>query len=273
MHDRQWLLRIRDNACGRLRTECGQSTVEFALVVPVFLLFIFGILEIALIYKANSALAQAATDGAHVLAAQSSSGPLDSNSNVDTRYASFWQADGPALSYVVSALAAEGTSNIQEIDIYPAAPNAGTPDQPTNTVQQMTVTASADCSSSCGSHTVTMENIYKLQPPGGGIADCVVGRFYLQNPLAFPGYNTCALPWNGNQYSPITNQNGRTDQRCSESLVYVKITYSYRPVAYPLIPAVTLVAHDVEPIEPRQFIADATTQQSVVCSQFPSYSP
>jgi hypothetical protein len=76
------------------------------------------------------------------------------------------------------------------------------------------------------------------------------------------------LPWNDAEYSYRYNQNGRDDQRCSEPMATVKITYSYHPLLYPLIPAITLVANDATPLEPRVFTQDIASQQNTTCSQF-----
>lgn len=259
--------RFRAHLPELVRDHRGQGLVEFTLVVPVFLLFIFGIFQAALLYKANSALAQAATDGAHVLAAQSSSGPMLSDGTQDARFQSSWQSDGEALSYIQAALTTQGLANIQEIDIYPAVSSGGTPDQPTDVVQTRVITASDNIQPPFPK-TVALVNKYGMQPPSGG-PSCSVGQFYLLN-SADP--NNCVLPWNGDQYSYNKNQNGRSDQRCAESLVYVNVVYSYRPLIYPVIPAVTLSAHSVVPLEPRQYIVDAATQQGLVCSQFPAYN-
>lgn len=274
---RSWRLLGRlAKSCARARAQRGQTLVEFAIVVPLFMLMVFGIVQAVLLLRANSALGQAATDGAHVVAAQSSSGPLNANGDPDPTYPTSWQADGDALAYIQAALTSQGMTNIQEIDIYPAAPSAGTPDQPTNLVQTRAIAASVDLPSTAITQTIQLVNEYRPQPPSGG-PTCPVGQFYLYNPLPSPfatssSPSNCVLPWNGEQYSYSSNQNGRSDQRCAESLVYVKITYSYQPIGYPLIPAVTLVAHAVAPMEPRQYIVDANTQQSIACSQFPAFN-
>jgi Flp pilus assembly protein TadG len=48
----------------RLRSERGQAAVEFALVIPVMLLFMLGIFEVGRTYFNNEAIATAARDGA-----------------------------------------------------------------------------------------------------------------------------------------------------------------------------------------------------------------
>jgi Flp pilus assembly protein TadG len=46
------------------RSERGQSAVEFALVIPVMLLFLFGIFQIGITYFNNESISTAARDGA-----------------------------------------------------------------------------------------------------------------------------------------------------------------------------------------------------------------
>jgi TadE-like protein len=54
--------RFRHRHAGRR----GQAMVEFALVIPIFLLMLFGLIDLARIVYANSALSQAAREGARV---------------------------------------------------------------------------------------------------------------------------------------------------------------------------------------------------------------
>jgi Flp pilus assembly protein TadG len=48
----------------RRRSERGQTAVEFALVIPVMLLFLLGIFQIGITYFNNESIATAARDGA-----------------------------------------------------------------------------------------------------------------------------------------------------------------------------------------------------------------
>jgi Flp pilus assembly protein TadG len=48
----------------------GQSLVEFALVVPIFILMLFGLVDMGRLVHANSALSQAAREGARVASVQ-----------------------------------------------------------------------------------------------------------------------------------------------------------------------------------------------------------
>jgi Flp pilus assembly protein TadG len=48
----------------------GQSLVEFALVVPIFLLMLFGLVDLGRLVHANSALSQAAREAARVASVQ-----------------------------------------------------------------------------------------------------------------------------------------------------------------------------------------------------------
>ena len=59
------LLRRRDAASRR-----GQALVEFALVLPVFLMILFGIIDGGRYVFQNNVLSQAAREGARVAAAE-----------------------------------------------------------------------------------------------------------------------------------------------------------------------------------------------------------
>ena len=50
----------------------GQGLVEIALVLPVFLLILFGILDVGRAVYTNSTLSQAAREGARLAAAEAS---------------------------------------------------------------------------------------------------------------------------------------------------------------------------------------------------------
>ncbi len=52
------------------RRSRGQALVEFALVIPLFLLMLFGLVDMARLVHANSALSQAAREGARVASVQ-----------------------------------------------------------------------------------------------------------------------------------------------------------------------------------------------------------
>ena len=53
-------------------TATGQSLVEFALVLPVFILLLFGLLDVGRYVYMNSVLSQAAREGARLAAAEAS---------------------------------------------------------------------------------------------------------------------------------------------------------------------------------------------------------
>lgn len=46
------------------RSEAGQSLVEFALVIPIFLLLLFGLFDVGRLVYVNNAISQAAREGA-----------------------------------------------------------------------------------------------------------------------------------------------------------------------------------------------------------------
>ena len=56
----------------RLTSECGAAAVEFALVVPILLLLLVGIIEFGRVYNAQIELTAAARQGVRVMAIQNS---------------------------------------------------------------------------------------------------------------------------------------------------------------------------------------------------------
>jgi hypothetical protein len=50
--------------------EAGQTLVEFAIVLPVFLLMVFGLIDVGRLVYTNSTLSQAAREGARLAAAE-----------------------------------------------------------------------------------------------------------------------------------------------------------------------------------------------------------
>lgn len=65
-------LRVCRPRLGSDRASRGQSLVEFALVVPLFLLMLFGLVDMGRLVYANSTLSQAAREGARVASVQAS---------------------------------------------------------------------------------------------------------------------------------------------------------------------------------------------------------
>ena len=53
-----------------LRCESGQALVEFALVFPIFMLMLFGLIDVGRLVYTNSAVSQAAREGARLAAAE-----------------------------------------------------------------------------------------------------------------------------------------------------------------------------------------------------------
>lgn len=229
------------------RARRGQSMVEFALVVPVFIIFVFGIIQAALIYQAYSSINQAASDAAHVTATQADQSVAGLLS---------WQTDQAALKAIRAAMVSDNLSNVTSIDIYDA--------QPTGVVITRAITDSADLSTALATPiNVVLDNTYTPSPgTAGDSTNCNVdGQFKTADPLtsSFPtaNFHTCALPWNGQSYDPSDNQNGRSAVRCVEDDVYVKIAYKFQPL--PFFPAfsITLVGQDSAPMEPTAFLQDA----------------
>jgi Flp pilus assembly protein TadG len=67
----------------RARSERGQSAVEFALVIPVMLLFIFGIFQIGITFFNNESIQTAARDGARAGAIHSGDSWIEIQQAVD----------------------------------------------------------------------------------------------------------------------------------------------------------------------------------------------
>ena len=85
----------------------GQSMVEFALVIPVFLLLLFGTLEVGMAYKTHSAFQEATLEAVRVAATAGTSGGAS-------------QADKSALDELTTMLAAENLKSISSVTIYRA---------------------------------------------------------------------------------------------------------------------------------------------------------
>jgi Flp pilus assembly protein TadG len=68
----------------RRRRFRGQSLVEFALILPIFLLILFGLVDMGRAVYANSTLSQASREAARLVSVQASwVGSTDANCNTD----------------------------------------------------------------------------------------------------------------------------------------------------------------------------------------------
>ncbi|HEX2766835.1 MAG TPA: TadE/TadG family type IV pilus assembly protein [Candidatus Limnocylindria bacterium] len=72
----------RSSRSGRERTR-GQSLVEFALALPIFLLVIFGLIDLGRAVYVNNSLAEAARDGARYGSVQARSWDEDRRDDVE----------------------------------------------------------------------------------------------------------------------------------------------------------------------------------------------
>ena len=230
MHESVW------HWLSRLRTGKGQGLVEFTFVVPVFLLFVFGIIQVALIYHAYSAVQQAASDAVYATAAQG---------DKDTPDGIYWHSDQAALAAAEHAMSTLNLNQVTSLQIFSAV----TADTPlTRTVTEINDQAVA-------STVVTLSNTYV---PAQGATTCNVdGDFKLSNALTLTG-RACELPWNGQPYDPDTNQNGRNAVRCLEERADVRIVYQFKPL--PFFPAfkLQLVGDDSTSLEPTTYLKDAS---------------
>jgi Flp pilus assembly protein TadG len=58
------------SSCRRLAGDRGAAAVEFALVAPVLMLLLFGIVDFSKVFQVEATLAQAAREGVRVMALQ-----------------------------------------------------------------------------------------------------------------------------------------------------------------------------------------------------------
>jgi len=71
--------------CGFHRDEWGQAIVETALVVPMIVLLVFGILEFGRFYNAWIVITQASREGARVAAVECTLSPSTCGTDVNTK--------------------------------------------------------------------------------------------------------------------------------------------------------------------------------------------
>jgi len=225
----------------------GQAMVEFALAVPVFILFVMALIQAALVLQANTALKQAAFDATHALASQS-----------DQDYSSTpYQADTRGLAALRAALVNLPLSNVASVDVY----DAGVGDAAQTTVITPGAQSVGLSAAAAFTDTVKLDNQYMPLPSGAGCN--VDGYFGLTNNLDLHSlglsnsYKPCALPWNGQAYDPSSNVNGRDAVRCNENRIEVKILYNYKPLPFFEGFTLQLVGQDSTTLEPREFLQDA----------------
>jgi Flp pilus assembly protein TadG len=77
----------RSCSAARLRGERGAAAVEFALVVPLLLLVLFGIIWASQAFQAQARLSAAAREGARVIALSGSATPATTDASIAARTA------------------------------------------------------------------------------------------------------------------------------------------------------------------------------------------
>ena len=267
----------------------GQTAAEFALVISVFLLLVFGIFQAVLIYRAQLALNQAATDAARALSSQSSDGAVAGGNQaadaaglaalraamttLDLRNISGLCPDGTTPNYASTPACANG-GKASGVDVF-------SDDGSGNPSTWSPVRASSDMTNSprpaANAYAITLDNHYVYAPSS---AQCPSDQFSLTNNIdaANPipasaivsgsggNWNTCSLPWNGQPFDPTYtaygNQNGRHDQRCDEDSLAVTIRYNYFSFAFPVHWAIQLTASTSLPLEPRQYLGNSASVQT-----------
>lgn len=99
----------------------GQSTVEFALILPVLLLILLGIIEFGWLFSSRIIITSAAREGARVYAI---SGSTEQAEDAVLNYSSFVDIQEPHITYAIEELISSGDT------IEMATVNINTPVEP-----------------------------------------------------------------------------------------------------------------------------------------------
>jgi Flp pilus assembly protein TadG len=122
----------------------GQGLVEFALVIPVFLLLLFGIIDIGRAVFAYTAVANAAREGARVAAVNQLDVPSKTTCNlnmpIEDVNAPRWQAKPCAAKSAVS-LGVQPSSVVVGYSAAPGSPGSCSPTLHTGCIVSVTVSA------------------------------------------------------------------------------------------------------------------------------------
>ena len=113
---------------GRRSREGGQSLVEFTLIIPVFLLILFGMIEFGFVFTHDLTVEYATREGARAGAALANGADLNGCSGTN------WKTVDPlVIAAVERVLQSPGSqvviSNVSQIVIYKANPTTGANDQ------------------------------------------------------------------------------------------------------------------------------------------------
>jgi len=95
----------RSSGCGCRRLDSGAAAVEFALVLPVLLLVLFGIIDFGRAYNMQIALTQASREGVRGLALGTTSNPTS------VVQAAAYPVTGVSVAYVTCPASPTATSN------------------------------------------------------------------------------------------------------------------------------------------------------------------
>ena len=112
---------------GRTRREGGQALVEFTLIIPVFLLILFGMIEFGFVFTHDLTLEYATREGARAGAALANGGGSQRAAGVAITN---WKTVDPlVIAAVERVLQSPGSqvviSNVSQIVIYKANPTTG----------------------------------------------------------------------------------------------------------------------------------------------------
>ncbi len=198
----------------------GQSMVEFALVIPVFLLLLFGTLEVGMAYKTHSAFQESALEAVRVASAEGAT---------DT-------ADQDALDQLVTMLAGENLNSISSVTIYRANDGSYVPplNDPSGRSACSAVGATSPCYDSIHTNYVYMNGRFVCAADNTQIppTPCTNESFW------DPANRKNTIPTNSTD-APL-------------DIIGVRIIYKYRGVTGLLLP-VTITQVATAQIEPTGF--------------------
>ena len=147
MNVRRTLSRVANNVGAGPRREGGQGLVEFAMLVPVFLLILLGMLEFGFAFNHNMTLEYATREGARAGAAMANGSQPDKTTCGDGKTLGAANVDPLIIAAVQRVLESPGSmvdlTKVASITIYHAKPD-GTPIAGTSDVWTLKIGAGAN---------------------------------------------------------------------------------------------------------------------------------
>jgi hypothetical protein len=119
--DRQFIKTATQRLCGRRQSsQCGQSLVEFAMVLPLLLLVVFGITEFGRAYYQYNTLSKAIRDGARYMSSHTYSSANITNAQNLVVYGQTTGGSTPVLpgltTTMINVTPSGGTAPYDEIN-------------------------------------------------------------------------------------------------------------------------------------------------------------